>query len=327
VTIRRGIRKAKRLVRNQMPLSRPRGLILMYHRIATAKFDPWSLCVSEASFASQLEVLSTRYFPMSLNEFLEAWRRNDLPRRAVAVTFDDGYKDNYTAALPALQRACIPATIFVTTNILEDGQPLWWEELSSIFNSGINENSNLTIGVDENRRTWRYVDQAAGSAAGRRTFDSVWEYCLEQKDLDRRQLMDSIRNWAHDHGSSALVVPEMLSHKELQKLAIDSSITIGSHTVSHPYMSLESIEDNRDQLTKSREILESIVGYTVSHFAYPYGNYSENLIELLSSAGYSSACLAGGGPINNRSHPLQLPRLAVPDCGGGEFDKLLQRHL
>ena len=325
--VRRGLRKAKRLAMSKMPKGRPRGVILMYHRIATTAFDPWSLGVSETSFESQLDVLVSRCYPMSLDDFVEAWHRKELPPRAVAVTFDDGYRDNYSHGLPALQRAGVPATVFVTTNVLDTTRSLWWEELCQIFTSEQVNDSELVLKSSKKKQSWIYNGPVTSGVEGRKMFDSVWEFCLTQPESERIKSMEQIRKWFKANGGRTFKLPEMLSQNDLRQLAGNKFITIGSHTVCHPCMSVERPEYNSSELVKSKEIIEALTGKTVTHFAYPYGDFSEDLIELVDSAGYSSACLAGGGAVTNKSHVFQLPRIAVPDIGGEDFDALLNKHL
>src|ERR1051325_11256188 len=90
-------------------------VILMYHRIADPKCDPWGLAVAPSSFDQQMRALRTHRCPLSLDEFVERLERGSLPRLAVAVHFDDGYADTVLAAKPVLEEHAVPATVFITT--------------------------------------------------------------------------------------------------------------------------------------------------------------------------------------------------------------------
>lgn len=102
-----------------------RALILGYHRVWAAADDPHDLCVSPAHFAAQMAILRREAHPLSLSELVSRWRAGRLPPRAVAVTFDDGYLDTLTTALPVLARESVPATVFVMTGCL--GAAPWWD--------------------------------------------------------------------------------------------------------------------------------------------------------------------------------------------------------
>ncbi|MFL6195571.1 MAG: polysaccharide deacetylase family protein [Thermoanaerobaculia bacterium] len=106
---------------------RPRAVVLLYHRVAEAASDPHGLAVSPAAFESHLDLLRRRFHVMPLPELI-----GGLPRRAyrdctVAVTFDDGYADNLTTAVPIAARLGVPVTVFVTAGPVLDGGPFPWD--------------------------------------------------------------------------------------------------------------------------------------------------------------------------------------------------------
>ena len=108
------------------------GIILSYHRIADAEFDPWGMRVAPRMFEQQLSVVRDFGDPMPLRDYVACRGSGGRSRPAIVITFDDGYVDNLTAALPALKDFQIPATIFVSTGYT--GNPyFWWEALEHVF--------------------------------------------------------------------------------------------------------------------------------------------------------------------------------------------------
>lgn len=104
--------------------------ILLYHRVADLASDPQRLAVTPAHFEEHLRVIGDTCTPVALADvpsMLRAPRR--LPERAVAVTFDDGYRDNLHAAKPLLERHGVPATVFVASGYVGSGKPFWWDAL------------------------------------------------------------------------------------------------------------------------------------------------------------------------------------------------------
>src|SRR5688572_7601228 len=87
-----------------------RALILLYHRVAEASSDPWSLAVKPAHFAEHLEVINRRARVLSVEELVAAIAGDKLPRLAIVITFDDGYADNLLNAKPLLEKNDCPAT-------------------------------------------------------------------------------------------------------------------------------------------------------------------------------------------------------------------------
>ena len=104
--------------------------ILMYHRIATPDVDPWGLSVSPERFAAHVQALRMHRTVLSMDAFVARIRSCDLPRDAVALTFDDGYSDNLCEAKPILEAADVPATVFLTTGRIGTEKEFWWDELA-----------------------------------------------------------------------------------------------------------------------------------------------------------------------------------------------------
>ena len=122
-----------RAVRRLRDRFAPEGLILLYHRVADAGSDPWSLCVTPRHFAEHLEVLRKYSDPMRLQHLAQGLYRRQRAGRPVAITFDDGYADNLQNAKPLLERYDIPATVFVTTGYIGSEREFWWDELERLL--------------------------------------------------------------------------------------------------------------------------------------------------------------------------------------------------
>jgi len=109
------------------------ALILMYHRVTELPNDPYLLAVTPKHFAEQLEVIRRYGVPMPLRQMVEALQNGKVPKRAVVVTFDDGYADNLHQAKPLLERYEIPATVFVTAGQVGSRREFWWDELDRLL--------------------------------------------------------------------------------------------------------------------------------------------------------------------------------------------------
>ena len=105
-------------------------LILCYHRVAEGVEDPFRLCVRPDNFSAHLEEISRAREPSTLADVSVPSRR---PR--VVVTFDDGYRDNLTNALPIAESKGVPITVFVTSGVLGNHNGLWWDRLGTLLRS------------------------------------------------------------------------------------------------------------------------------------------------------------------------------------------------
>ena len=107
--------------------------VLMYHRVADVEADPWQLAVSAENFEAQLKILKKRFAVISVDELGHQLSRKQVRQNAMCLTFDDGYVDNYTTAKPLLEKHHLPATFFISTYFLQNGQPFWWDELQEMI--------------------------------------------------------------------------------------------------------------------------------------------------------------------------------------------------
>src|SRR5262245_59544386 len=106
--------------------------ILVYHRVNDER-DPFFPAISTADFRKQMQYLAENCNCCPLAEAVERLKKNDVPENTVVITFDDGYKDNYTNAFPVLQRFSIPATIFLATKAIGSAHTLWHDRVFSAF--------------------------------------------------------------------------------------------------------------------------------------------------------------------------------------------------
>src|SRR4051794_20071252 len=106
--------------------------ILLYHRVTALDSDPQQLAVTPEHFDEHLRVLREICTPVELADVPRMLRARRLPKRPVAVTFDDGYRDNLHEAKPLLERHGVPATVFVASGYVGSGREFWWDELERL---------------------------------------------------------------------------------------------------------------------------------------------------------------------------------------------------
>ncbi len=296
----------------------------MYHRIAEAAFDPWGLSVSRAHFTDQLRWLSAARTVLSLIEFGARHARGELPRDAVAVTFDDAYSCTAELAAPMLEAARLSATIFLPAELIERGQPFWWDELASVV---LNHDAdgleldgkpiNLGLKQQDDRR-WR--PGAPPSTPRQAGFQRLWAALRERTPTQLEFAMNQLRaqSGARSDGDRA----HPMSPAQVRAIASDR-ITFGSHALTHPWLTA------LDRTTKAREIegsverCEALSGYRPQAFAYPYGNFDSESEALVEKAGYAMACATGGAAVTSRSRQFAMPRLQVGDYNAEQLSKVL----
>jgi peptidoglycan/xylan/chitin deacetylase (PgdA/CDA1 family) len=318
------------------------GVVLGYHRIAGRELDPWGLRVSADRFAEQLERIRELGNPTALPDFVGSLHSRDVqPMPSVVVTFDDGYVDNLTHALPILKAFDIPATLFICSGYI--GRPyFWWEALEHIFLRPNSLPRKLTLNLPKGPRT---LDLGGGAA-----------YSAQQYELDRRscrwrgepgsrvRVFHDVYDvlWSEHHEARLAVVDEIvrwaglgecfeasrpMTADEVRLAGGERLITIGAHSVNHIPLDAKPAALLESEILGSRRQLETILDRPVQHFAYPHGKYCSETVGTLDTLGFRSACTTEEKPVTSVTNPLLLPRLAVGNWTGAEFSERLRKVL
>ena len=314
----------------------PAGLILLYHRVTRLDTDPQLLAVSPANFAAQLGVLASACRPMPLGEMADA---GQLPDRAVAVTFDDGYADNLHEAEPLLRRAGVPATVFATTGRTDTAAEYFWDELDRLLLQPNTLPTTLTLDIGGAGRSYdlgacaRYTadewaalkgwDVTRPAAAGSRQ-QLYLDLCgtLHQATADQRTAaLNDLRRWA-GVGAAGRPSHRMMTAAELRTIAAGGVVEVGGHTVEHPLLAAETVERQRAEIAGGSQALGRVLGRPVSAFSYPFGgrqDYTPDTVAAVRAAGFGLACSNFTGRVRAGVDRYQLPRFIVRDWDGPRF--------
>jgi peptidoglycan/xylan/chitin deacetylase (PgdA/CDA1 family) len=292
-----------------------RGIVLMYHRVA-AEADPMGMSVTPEHFDRQLASLARRARIVPLGELVRRMAAGvALAGDFAAITFDDGYRDNYTTALPILKRHQATATVFVTTDFVDGRRrPLSGrliEALRRLWRRGALPASWPDSGDAEADAALRVLlarpHDLKGLAPLKRAYRKLpWE---RAEDLAGR-----LEDLA---GGPAAPADEFLDWDQVRALSREG-IEIGSHTVGHPILSCVSRERGEREIAASRRRLEAEIGAPVRGFAFPNGHrgdFTEDNVRAVPAAGYEYACTAEPGVNLAGGDPLLLRRIGVGDVG------------
>ena len=305
----------------------PGPAILMYHRIADERFDPWALAVSPANFADHLDWLSRNRTALPLAEFVELNLKGKLPRDAVAITFDDGYACNAETAVPLLRQFRIPATIFISAELIVRGREFWWDELERIVLG--HDGGTLRLDGHDVQIGRASPDDADWSAARpprtprQQAYRSIWSL-LHTKDP---KAIDAAMSQLRDQARVALSPRQThrpMTPKEVRATASDL-ISFGSHALTHPSLPRLAPGEQAHEIGDSVDKCAALAGVRPSSFAYPYGDYDPALDRLVEKAGFLCACRADGSFVTRNSNRFALPRIQAANSGTRELAQLLGR--
>jgi peptidoglycan/xylan/chitin deacetylase (PgdA/CDA1 family) len=305
-------------------------LILGYHRVAETAVDPYDLCVRPDHFAEQMDVLRRQATVVNLDAITDGLKSGRFPRRAVAITFDDGYLDNLQMAKPLLAANSIPATVFVVSGSL--GQEFWWDRLARlVFGPAILPDS-LSIDMDGAPFAWSITDaehmtlQKTAPSPRHRLLHQLYRR-LNGLPAERPFILTHLEQWAATTGPLPAATARAMTAAELQKLSNCGLIAIGSHTVTHPVLTDLSEAQQCPELTQSRQTLEEILAQPVTAFSYPHGANDATTRRLVQKTGFQLACSSQNGIVHAGQNPFTLPRFWVPDWDGEQFGRWLAKWI
>jgi peptidoglycan/xylan/chitin deacetylase (PgdA/CDA1 family) len=302
------IRVAKRIARRIVGRPILGKSILVYHRVAKQHFDPWNLAVTPEEFERQLVILR-RKTVLPLREFVSLHTQNNLPRNAVAITFDDGYACNALVAAPMLDSYSYPATFFVVSDAIARPEEFWWDQLEFIFRAP---------GFDYEAATRLLANYTVNGlrAAVRRdrpplaAFLQLWERLRIVSSQERRRYLDDLRAQV---GLKKEMRPthRPMTSAELRELAANPLFEIGGHTVTHPSLPALPRAEQEQEITLGSRFLEAMLAKPIHSISYPFGDWTEDTRDIVKSAGFECACATAHRTVRSHDSPFALPRRQV----------------
>jgi peptidoglycan/xylan/chitin deacetylase (PgdA/CDA1 family) len=277
-----------------------RLLVLGYHNVDSTWRYPARRGEGIRVLARQLRVLRRNAHIVPLEGALRTLAAGgSLPSRAVAVTFDDGYRDNLTQAVPLLARLGIPATIYLVPGFLSGEVHAWWERLA--------------WAIDQARAPYLEFDgtrhDVSGPAARVAALDVV-EAALKTRDhAARLAAVEELVEALEPDGSYR--AEELFLDWDGARELTRAGIAIGSHTMRHAILAREDEQAQRADLAESRRLLEAELQVPVDTLAYPnggVGDYDAVTISAAQDAGYTHAVTAWGLTSSAATPPYEISR-------------------
>ena len=308
--MRKQLRQLKKSIKRYIyPELYPWGAILMLHRVDDIDSDRlWyneHLKLSPSFLDDTLTKLHKKGFSfVSLDELAEIITKKKRARRVLAITLDDGYKDNYTNGLPIFKSHNVPFCIFVATKLPEKKMTYWWYLLEDIILQ--NERITLSDGStficqskQEKEQTFLDIREKILTIP-QDNFDKHFTDLFPTIEIDLKKYNDTLP----------------LSWKMIQQLKDEPLATIGCHTHSHISMSGCSRQMILGDIQKSLKLMEEKAGIQMRHFAYPFGDevavkeYHRGIVQEFD---FSTIATTNDGLLFHNIDIHQLPRIFVTE--------------
>jgi peptidoglycan/xylan/chitin deacetylase (PgdA/CDA1 family) len=279
--------------------ARARLSVLIFHRVRGERDPLFPGELDATRFAGLLDRLKGWCNVLPLTEAVRRLRGGTLPARSLCITFDDGYADNCTVALPALRAAGLPATFFVTTGYLDGGR-MWNDTVIESVRGA----SGATLDLSDLGLGAHPLD---GAGARRAAIEALLR-AIKYRPRDERE---SIVAAIADRAGAALPDDLMLTRRQVRELR-SAGMTIGAHTVTHPILAREPDERARREILDGKRELEALLGEAVTLFAYPNGqpgdDYAARHVAMARAAGFEAAVTTARGAASRATDPFEIPR-------------------
>lgn len=261
-----------------------RLIVFNYHRLRpdaadfTTPFDDFVYGPMASEFRCQMQWLKYNTHLVSEQNILACMRlKKNFTKPCVLVTFDDGYRDNYTMAYPILKTLGIPAIFFIPTDSISSRRLGHWDIIAYLIKKTA---KSYLIFQDE-----RFDLRRQRRAAIKRLQVKAKMASAEENTISTAQLAE------------ACEVPlpgvevqdrELMNWKEILEMS-QNHVIIGSHTHTHLCLSRLEAAAQRREMSTSKTILEEKIGQAVRSIAYPFGSwrhYNDDTLQMAAACGY-----------------------------------------
>lgn len=262
-----------------------------------------------------LQVLSRRYHFISLRDAVEMLQGRKPPQPySMVLTFDDGYRNNITHALPILRRRNAPATFFVPTGFLDNPRSFWCDRLDYALQHAQVDGREVRVGSFTMR-----LDSSTREALQqsykrfRRTAKE-----LDMSDLEFLRAVGQLATQLEAESGHALAdIQEeddwsaIMTWEQVAKEA-NGKVSFGSHTIDHIRLGLVKTDFAHDQLERSKRDIEKHTGKPCLSLCYPNGSFTEETIDLARKCGYVCAVTVNEGLNRIGADVMTLRRIDLP---------------
>ena len=297
--------------------------IVMYHGITRSPLAVADWCfVEENSFSMQIAYLKKHFEIISLSKAVERMRNGGIKRPTAVITFDDGYQNNFDVAFPILYKEKIPATLFLTTGLIDTNDTVWHCHL----NLALSQTRRLHIEWNGFKFDLSTLDLKAKASAAIQ--DNL-------KELPPLQLMATMRDIIlkldgdPDCSIGTGSPYRMLNKNAIAEMVASGLVEFGAHTHQHLILSRLSAAERFNEIRRSIDAIRELTGHPCKYFAYPngrMGDYDPDSIQHLKACGIQMAVTTISGPNDRMTPVMELRRYGVGSDLSMEGFQLMVHH-
>ncbi len=258
-------------------------------------------------FEREMAFINKWFNIISMDEFIDQIRKKKtFDKPTMAITFDDGYRDNYTLAYPILKKYDLPAIIYLVSGLIGTTQRAWLDDVDFAL-------------LNTNEKTLRFP-----SLLGEKTLNIlstqdkqkanilIGEKLKRVENEKKFKLVDELFDRLKVKRSSCSENDRIMMNWEEVKEMSNSKISFGAHTHSHPILTQLPYEQAKKEISTSKQVIENELKTQVNHFAFPNGSsldFNEELKQFCIDLGFKSVATGEYGINNKDSNPYHIKRV------------------
>lgn len=283
------------------------ALILYGHRVEDND-EGYLQGLRPSWLSEQLDYLSRHYQFLPLSKLLDCYeQKKPIPPNSVVITFDDGFRDNFTNAYPILQRYHVPATVFLVTGCVTSGDLPWPQKLGYLFQK---TKVDILCHVTTDEKPVRLRSSKERDLARRIVRNVLGHMPRVERERSIEELSKLLDVKAPRD--------RMLTWEQVETMR-KGGIEFGAHTFSHPLMALQSPKEARMEMETSLHDIQNRLGITRPPFVFPGGSFTPELVKMAISVGFRCvvqprvSVRVNSLEVNNQ---FSLSRVGLPNAPG-----------
>lgn len=284
------------------------GVILMLHRVLASDHAANlphrnELCVGPKAFEHLLAWLKKHFDCVPLMEILQPGSlRSERPK--VALTFDDGWRDNAVNAFPLLQKYQVPASIFLSTDFIGSRQRFWWESIGETLWNSHGEKARAHL-IECLQQLGRPLPALCDDPDVQRRSLALLHFLQDLKTLSPQDLNRLTDECPQES------LPQALDWQQVRSLEASGLIRFGPHGASHAILTGLDDQTLDEELSRSRQALLNGCNRPLPVYCYPNGDNDERVRQHVADHDFPFALGTGTGIYRGANDPLALPRFGV----------------
>ena len=297
-------------------MSKKNFTILLYHGVTNYKsvgVENFSRKhIFSSDFEKQMIYLKKNYKVISMDELVYLYKNSNLIDKNInyaVVTFDDGFKNNFSTAAPILTKHEIPTMFYITSGLIGTRKLFWVDKIENYVNKANVNSFKLRLNIN-------YINFNIGSFKQKiEAIKKIKSYCKLVSRNDKDRIINELKIVTkYKHSKKIIKNYEILNWNEIRLMSKNKLFSFGAHTVDHEILSYLSKSDMMNQIKKSVSTLGSKLNFKVKHFSYPEGqknHYNQSVINFLKKIGIICSPSAVKGLNSQYDDLYHLKRIMV----------------